>query len=820
VKIAIVAPSSVPYVVGGSERAALGLLEAINEGTPHDADLIKLPSHEHSFDGLVDSYHAFAELDLTHFDAVISTKYPSWMVRHPRHVVYLHHTLRGLYDTYHTMGLPFEPDLSDGSVRDLIGLLDQMPPGSDDGWRVVLDRARVVADKLGRGHPALAFPGPVVRRLIRWLDRDALDSRNITAHLAISKTVAARPDYFPPGVVARGLPLPSSLKGVHRGPFLNLFTASRLDGAKRVDLLIRSMQYVSADISLRIAGGGPIEESLRELAADDRRIEFLGRISDEELVDEYAQAFAVPFVPLDEDLGLVTIEAHMSGKPVITCTDSGGVAELVEHGVTGLVVAPEPRALARAIDALAIDRALAERMGEAGAQSSGGFTWPRVANALLGAIGGPRRTRAPAVRQTAGRIVVLSTYGVSPARGGGQIRVGRLLHGLAKRYEVDLIALDDGASAIGATELAPGLRQVVFERSELHRQHEGKIGSLASIPIGDIAASMFVQETTSYVNAFRAASRRADLAILAQPYMAPLLSTIAPDMRFIYDSQNGEYAMKRAMLGTSGIGAELAEAVRLVEISAVRRAEMVTVCSSDDQQTLQTLTPTMAEFRLIPNGADVEGIRFVSGPERTANRDRWLDGFAASSTRARPTKLALFVASYHPPNLQAAEFILKMAPLLPDVAFVLAGTHCLAFENWRLPDNVVLRGQVPDGELRYLLAAADVGINPMSSGAGTNLKIIEYLAAGVPSVSTPTGVRGLAVSADELLIVGLSEFAESVAAVLSTPTESAERARLGRAFVERAYDWNTIAGDFVSAVDHVISTCTGRTPDLKRPLGR
>ena len=102
----------------------------------------------------------------------------------------------------------------------------------------------------------------------------------------------------------------------------------------------------------------------------------------------------------------------MSGKPVITCTDTGGVAELVDHEVTGLVVAPEPRSIARAIDALAGDRALAERMGAAGARSSGLFTWPTVASALLDAIGGGHRRRSVVARQTAGRIVALSTYGV------------------------------------------------------------------------------------------------------------------------------------------------------------------------------------------------------------------------------------------------------------------------------------------------------------------------------------------------------------------------------------------------------------------------
>ena len=49
------------------------------------------------------------------------------------------------------------------------------------------------------------------------------------------------------------------------------------------------MQHVSTAIKFRVAGSGPIEQSLRDLAAGDGRIEFLGRISDEQLADEYSR---------------------------------------------------------------------------------------------------------------------------------------------------------------------------------------------------------------------------------------------------------------------------------------------------------------------------------------------------------------------------------------------------------------------------------------------------------------------------------------------------------------------------------------------------
>ena len=82
--IAIVAPCPIPYMIGGAENLWSGLQRHLNEHTPHQAEIIKLPSRELSFWELIDSYRRFAELDLTGFDLVVSSKYPAWMVSHPQ----------------------------------------------------------------------------------------------------------------------------------------------------------------------------------------------------------------------------------------------------------------------------------------------------------------------------------------------------------------------------------------------------------------------------------------------------------------------------------------------------------------------------------------------------------------------------------------------------------------------------------------------------------------------------------------------------------------------------------------------------------------
>ena len=79
----------------------------------------------------------------------------------------------------------------------------------------------------------------------------------------------------------------------------------------------------------------------------------------------------------------VTVEAFASGKAVITATDSGGPTELLEDRRNGLVVAPEPAALAVAIARVMEDPGLAERLGGAGLADAARMTWAGVVEKLV-----------------------------------------------------------------------------------------------------------------------------------------------------------------------------------------------------------------------------------------------------------------------------------------------------------------------------------------------------------------------------------------------------------------------------------------------------
>jgi glycosyltransferase involved in cell wall biosynthesis len=306
------------------------------------------------------------------------------MVSHPNHVVYMLHRLRGLYDTYDVMNLPQEYADPPPAVLDIRAFMAQHAE-QRAALPEFFERVAALRSAPGVREDLFAFPGPFIRELVHFLDGIGLARTEIRRYGAISAAVGERPGYFPPGADVFVAHPPTGLAGLRDGRGRYLFTVSRLDAPKRIDLLIAAMEHVSARVELRIAGAGPEEGRLRELAAGDPRISFCGRVGDAELAGLYAGARAVAFIPQLEDFGLVTLEAMLAGKPVITCTDSGGTAELVSDGVNGLVVEPQAAALAAAIERLWSSRREARRMGQAGRERAAAVTWDGVVEQLTAA---------------------------------------------------------------------------------------------------------------------------------------------------------------------------------------------------------------------------------------------------------------------------------------------------------------------------------------------------------------------------------------------------------------------------------------------------
>lgn len=773
-KIALVAPSPVPFAIGGAENLWYGLLTAFNALPGVQADLIKLPSPERNFDEILASYRAFLHLDLSHFDQIISTKYPAWMVRHPNHVVYLQHTLRGLYDTYPSH---LSTALPPGLPLSLQRLL-QAPSLSPAQTLELLDSAAAAHRSQALPPEYFALPGPVLRALVHALDRHALAPGRIRKYFAISRTVASRADYFPPGIAPTVLHHPTSLV-THPGSSQScIFTASRLDGPKRIDLLIQAYQRSGIALPFVIAGSGPDEARLKNLAAGSR-VQFVGRLTDAELATHYAQACFVPFAPQHEDYGLITLEAMQSGKPVITTRDAGGVTELVRHGETGLITEPTPEALATAMQQLATDPGTAAAMGAKGQECVAPIRWDSVAGQLLcppestpGQLAAPHLASSPRPR-----ILVANTFPVWPPTTGGQQRIYHLYRHLARHADIELIVPTQALAQTSANEIAPGLTERRIPVSPALAAVIQELDQDTGASCGDIAFALFPHLNGQLEEAIVLGARSAHWVVASHPYTHPLLPTL-DDKPLIYDAHNVEWDLKRSIYGHS----PWIDLVRDVEAACAQGAQRIMACSDDDAQRLAALYDLPRETLVtVPNGVDLAGIRQLKP--------------GLGQALARPPgqirrPIALFIGANHHPNQLAARFLHKLAPQVPDWDFVIAGSVCHAVHDEPPQPNLRLLGILSDSQKSAWLTQADVGLNPVITGSGTNLKLMEYLAHGLHVVSSPFGARGLHLPPEHLTLAEQEDFPRALQALaprLQSPDSTSPKG------IDPTLDWGHIA---------------------------
>jgi glycosyltransferase involved in cell wall biosynthesis len=343
----LICTTQVPLTRGGAEAHCEGLRDAFIEAG-YAAEIVAVPFKWYPPSEIMRHALAWRLLDLTEangkrIDLVVGMKFPAYLARHENKVLWIVHQHRSAYNL---AGTPFD-DLSTHT------------------------------------------DGPRVRELIRqWDERFIPEARKVFAN---SKRVAERllrhngiesePLYHPP-------PRASRLRAGEIGSYV--FCPGRVEPQKRPELLIEAMKFARAGVKAIFAGtvsdGDHYDSLIRRHGVGDR-VELRGFASDEELIELYAGALAVCYLPFDEDYGYVTLEAMLAARPVIAAADSGGPTEFVDDGATGFLVEPDPRAVAARIDELFDDRERARRMGARGREKIDALnlSWRHVVERIVSA---------------------------------------------------------------------------------------------------------------------------------------------------------------------------------------------------------------------------------------------------------------------------------------------------------------------------------------------------------------------------------------------------------------------------------------------------
>ena len=331
----------VPFTRGGAEILCDKLIYELRI-RGYQTDLVTLPYIDHRKEGAFSEIRAWQELDLSAADIVIATKFPSYFINHPNKSLWLVHQHRQMYELLGTRFSDFQVDETSEAIR----------------------------------------------RKLMLMEIEAINSCKVKA--TISNNVSARLSRFleiDSGPILPPLPLGNRYHNNCKGEYI--LSVGRLCSIKRADLIVKAMPHIPAPARLKIVGVAD-ETNYKEYLTNEikkhnlsTRIDFLGRVSDEELLELYANAHSVFYGPFDEDYGFVTLEGLMSSKPIVTCTDSGGVLGFIKDGVNGLVTEPTSEAVARALTSLFSDNALYDLLITHGSRDLCIPSWDEVINDLL-----------------------------------------------------------------------------------------------------------------------------------------------------------------------------------------------------------------------------------------------------------------------------------------------------------------------------------------------------------------------------------------------------------------------------------------------------
>lgn len=354
-----------------------------------------------------------------------------------------------------------------------------------------------------------------------------------------------------------------------------------------------------------------------------------------------------------------------------------------------------------------------------------------------------------------GHILTLNDYDYSNVVGGGATRIRGLYSSFRGHFPViGLCFSDDGY--FGRAWINDQFVVLKVPKTKEHLDQERHNAGRFHISARDIIAMEHAGSNRLLSAIYRTLSQQAARIVIEHPYMVALPK--ANQDRFIYSSQNHETLLKTELLEYHPDRNQLLPAIVRMEAYAVSHAEMVVACSEQDLNTMSIGVTQAPPMVLVRNG--------VEAP--------LAPGGTTSKSRIGKNDV-VFLGSAHMPNIESARFIIdKLVPEFPQTTFHFVGSICDAL-NETLPKNIVLHGKLSDADKSAILRAARVALNPMFSGGGSNVKMADYLAHGLDTITTPFGIRGYPPQINDLIVCAEAEaFSVHLADILKTARKVSE----------------------------------------------
>lgn len=382
--------------------------------------------------------------------------------------------------------------------------------------------------------------------------------------------------------------------------------------------------------------------------------------------------------------------------------------------------------------------------------------------------------------------IFLNDYDIGDGVSGGGRRITEIVNGTHFDGMKILITFS-GHKKYKIKKINPQTISITIPKSQSHRLTEKFFSDGNECSVDDIIAAHFCTTNEILRGLLEAISPKTSHIILEHPYMTNLACIAKQnnaDIKIIYNSHNVESTLKQQMLTSSNHSdaKSLIEIVELLEEEAVRISSFINcVTEQDSNQILKYYQPK-------------------NPPEILINGTKIIPEKSEKPFPSEGVSELVFIGSAHPPNVIALRKFLSSPNWAAMKSYTLhvIGSSCAQLTEFT-DHRVVLHGVVSELAKDQILSQCHLAINPIISGGGSSLKLGEYLAQGIPTISTPEGARGFDLQDNSNILIGdmPDDFFEKIILASKNQTIYKKLSQKSIEFAKNNLSW-TIATDSLS----------------------
>lgn len=385
------------------------------------------------------------------------------------------------------------------------------------------------------------------------------------------------------------------------------------------------------------------------------------------------------------------------------------------------------------------------------------------------------------------KILVLNYFPtIYPPTSGGTLRYFHIYNELSHYYDVTLLSQTHVRRG-GVFQYSSRYREYKIEKDPLHKQIIQDFQNDEAAYEFEIIINVELSKQPSlFKKFFDDLYRTSDIIIHESPYLLGYDRFLGLDDKLrIYNSHNHEYLLANQIWKNQKARKSL-RSIYILEKKLVEYADLVFATSEIERNSFISMyKKDPKKVKVAPNGI---------------YPDEWLQ----NKKKSKLMPSAFFIGADYPPNIEAVNYIIHhLADKCPDIEFIIAGGCCNSFSINK--SNVKLLGRIHHQQKLKLLTDIDIAINPMFSGAGVNLKTLEFLSAGIPLFSTHCGVRGLSLLDKEHYIHAEKEdFADKINQFCHEEIYLNEMSSRGQKYINDNFSWSLIARSIYEEIEGIL----------------